>query len=31
MTAAQQPGMVVKLRPTGPWRVGPDSGARDAR
>jgi CRISPR type III-A-associated RAMP protein Csm4 len=30
MTAAQQPGMVVKLRPTGPWRVGPDSGARDA-
>jgi CRISPR type III-A-associated RAMP protein Csm4 len=30
MTVAQQPGMVVKLRPTGPWRVGPDSGARDA-
>jgi len=30
MTAAQQPGLVVKLRPTGPWRVGPDSGARDA-
>jgi len=30
MTAAQQPGIVVKLRPTGPWRVGPDSGARDA-
>ena len=22
------PGLVVKLRPTGPWRVGPDSGAR---
>jgi len=30
MTPAQQPGLVVKLRPTGPWRVGPDSGARDA-
>lgn len=30
MTAAQQPGLVVKLRPTSPWRVGPDSGARDA-
>ena len=30
MTAAQQPGLVVKLRPTGPWRLGPDSGARDA-
>ena len=29
MTAAPQPGMVFKLRPTGPWRVGPDSGARD--
>ncbi len=29
MTAAQQPGLVVKLRPTGPWRAGPDSGARD--
>ena len=29
MTAALQPGLVVKLRPTGPWRVGPDSGARD--
>ena len=23
------PGLVVKLRPTGPWRVGPDSGARN--
>jgi CRISPR type III-A-associated RAMP protein Csm4 len=23
------PGLVVKLRPTGPWRSGPDSGARD--
>ena len=22
------PGLVVKLRPTGPWRIGPDSGAR---
>lgn len=22
-------GFLVKLRPTGPWRVGPDSGARD--
>ncbi len=30
MTAAEQPGLVVKLRPTGPWRIGPDSGARDA-
>ena len=29
MTAAPQPGLVVKLRPTGPWRIGPDSGARD--
>ncbi len=28
MTAAPQPGLVFKLRPTGPWRVGPDSGAR---
>jgi CRISPR type III-A-associated RAMP protein Csm4 len=24
-----QPGLVIKLRPTGPWRVGPDSGARN--
>ena len=23
------PGLVVRLRPTGPWRVGPDSGARN--
>lgn len=23
------PGLVVKLRPAGPWRVGPDSGARN--
>jgi len=23
------PGIVVKLRPTGPWRIGPDSGARN--
>src|SRR5262249_9360433 len=23
------PGMVVKLRPSGPWRIGPDSGARN--
>jgi CRISPR type III-A-associated RAMP protein Csm4 len=30
MTPAPQPGLVVKLRPSGPWRVGPDSGARDA-
>src|SRR5438874_6614317 len=22
------PGLVVKLRPAGPWRIGPDSGAR---
>jgi CRISPR type III-A-associated RAMP protein Csm4 len=29
MTAAPQPGLVVKFRPTGPWRVGPDTGARD--
>src|SRR5690242_21479758 len=24
------PGLVVKLRPAGPWRIGPDSGARNA-
>jgi CRISPR type III-A-associated RAMP protein Csm4 len=24
-----QPGLVVKLRPAGPWRIGPDSGARN--
>jgi len=23
------PGLVVRLRPTGPWRIGPDSGARN--
>src|SRR5690348_5214610 len=23
------PGLVVKLRPSGPWRIGPDSGARN--
>ena len=23
------PGLVIKLRPTGPWRIGPDSGARN--
>jgi CRISPR type III-A-associated RAMP protein Csm4 len=23
------PGLVVKLHPTGPWRIGPDSGARN--
>ena len=23
------PALVVKLRPTGPWRIGPDSGARN--
>jgi CRISPR type III-A-associated RAMP protein Csm4 len=23
------PGLAVKLRPTGPWRMGPDSGARN--
>src|SRR6266498_895889 len=23
------PGLVVKLRPAGPWRSGPDSGARN--
>jgi len=30
MTPAPQPGLVVKLRPSGPWRVGPDSASRDA-
>jgi CRISPR type III-A-associated RAMP protein Csm4 len=30
MTAASQPGLVVKLRPTGPWRMGRDSGDRDS-
>ena len=23
------PGLLVRLRPTGPWRIGPDSGARN--
>jgi CRISPR type III-A-associated RAMP protein Csm4 len=23
------PGLIVKLRPTGPWRIGPESGARN--
>ena len=23
------PGCIVKFRPLGPWRIGPDSGARD--
>lgn len=23
------PGMLVRFRPSGPWRIGPDSGARD--
>src|SRR5690242_7832629 len=23
------PGLLVKLRPSGPWRIGPDSGARN--
>ncbi|HLK67913.1 MAG TPA: hypothetical protein VKU19_30985 [Bryobacteraceae bacterium] len=23
------PGLVIKLRPVGPWRIGPDSGARN--
>jgi CRISPR type III-A-associated RAMP protein Csm4 len=29
MNGAPQPGLVVKLRPTGPWRIGPDTGAHD--
>ena len=24
-----KPGLAVKLHPTGPWRIGPDSGARN--
>ena len=23
------PALLIKLRPTGPWRIGPDSGARN--
>src|SRR5450755_4609809 len=23
------PGLLIRLRPTGPWRIGPDSGDRD--
>ncbi|MEO8097060.1 MAG: hypothetical protein ABI811_05120 [Acidobacteriota bacterium] len=23
------PGLLIRLRPTGPWRIGPDSGVRD--
>ena len=29
MNGAPQPGLVVKLRPIGPWRLGSDTGARD--
>ena len=29
MSASPHPGLVVKFHPTGPWRIGPDSGARD--
>ena len=29
MTVTPQPGLVVKFRPTAPWRTGPDTGARD--
>ncbi|HUJ21925.1 MAG TPA: RAMP superfamily CRISPR-associated protein [Bryobacteraceae bacterium] len=29
MIGTSQSGLVVKFRPTGPWRVGPDSGARN--
>lgn len=29
MKPAANPAMVVKFRPTGPWRIGPDSGASD--
>ena len=28
-TASPTPAMLVRLRPTGPWRIGPDSGDRD--
>jgi len=29
MASSTQPALLIKLRPTGPWRIGPDSGARD--
>ena len=29
MTALKQPALAIRLRPEGPWRLGPDSGARD--
>jgi CRISPR type III-A-associated RAMP protein Csm4 len=29
MDEFRMPGMLVRFRPTGPWRIGPDSGARD--
>ena len=29
MPSPTQPALLIKLRPTGPWRIGPDSGARD--
>lgn len=29
MDELRMPGMLVRFRPTGPWRIGPDSGARD--
>lgn len=30
MNGTRHPGLVFKLRPAGPWRIGPDSGARDS-
>jgi hypothetical protein len=29
MQDSATPGLLVRFRPTGPWRFGPDSGARD--
>jgi CRISPR type III-A-associated RAMP protein Csm4 len=29
MDELRLPGMLVRFRPVGPWRIGPDSGARD--
>ncbi len=29
MNESRSPGLLVRFRPTGPWRFGPDSGARD--